>query len=63
MQNSVSLPYLALSVSLVVLAGWLGLVSGNPLGALYSLIAATLVAARSLESAPHPAHVTVRAEP
>ena len=63
MQRSLSLPHVVVAIGLVLIAGWLGLVSGNLLGAVYGLIAATLAAARSIEPATPPAPATVRVEP
>ncbi len=58
-----SLPHLVTAAGLVVLAAWLGLASGNALGALYSLIAATLVATRGVERPCQPVPVRVEVEP
>lgn len=63
MQHTLSLPHLAIAAGLVVLAGWLALALGNPLGALYSLIAASLVASRGFEATPRPALARVEDEP
>ena len=63
MQLHPSLPYLVITTALVVLAAWLGLVSGNALGATYSLIAATLVATRAVDRPAQPAPLRVEVEP
>ena len=63
MSHPISLPYLVISTALVVLAAWLGLASGNALGATYSLIAATLVATRAVDRPAQPAPIRVEVEP
>lgn len=63
MHHRPSLPHLAIVAGLVVLAAWLGLASGNALGAAYSLIAAIVVLSSAFEPSVEPAPVRVEVEP
>lgn len=63
MQLHPSLPYLVITTALVVLAAWLGLVSGNALGATYSLIAAVVVLTRAVDRPSDRAPIQVKVEP
>ena len=58
-----SLPHLVTAAGLVVLAAWLGLASGNALGATYSLIAATVVATRAVDRPVQPTPIRLEVEP
>ena len=63
MQLHPSLPYLVITTALVVLAAWLQLVSGNSLGAAYSLIAAVVVLTRGVDRPGDRAPIRVKVEP